>query len=328
MSGPDADSGASALWQVDGHPLQVTHLDKPYWPQAGVTKGEMLQYYVRIAPVALPYFRDRPVTLRMYPDGVDSPSYYLRERPERAPAWLRSIAYRPKTSPHFLQLPVIDDAASLIWLANAGAIEFHLWGACLPELTLPDQAIFDLDPGEAATFEDVLQSAQHLRHALDALHVASYPKTSGGRGLHLVAPLEPDPAWSFERVRAWIKDVAEQLAGAFPHRLALPHGSTHRGDRVTIDYAQNSVGRNTAAPYSLRAYPAHPVVSTPLSWQEVEAGDMRPADLTPAVVLDRVQRLGDLFAPVVHAPQRLPPLHHNQWRRADGGTGAQSDETR
>jgi bifunctional non-homologous end joining protein LigD len=301
-----ATSGDSPVWQVAGHAVPVTHLDKPYWPQAGVAKRDMLAYYLRIAPVILPHLRDRPVTLRMYPEGADGPSYYQRACPEHAPTWLRTTPYRPKSAGHTSLLPLVDDAAGLIWLANAGAIEFHGWGARLPDLTFPDQAIFDLDPGETATFADVLAAAQRVREALSALGVAGYPKTSGGRGLHIVVPLAAEPELSFERVRAWVKSVAEELTPANPLLLALPHGSTHRGARVTIDYAQNSLGHNTAAPYTLRAAAAHPMVSTPLSWQEVESDRLRPDDFTPAVVLDRVRRLGDLFLPVSQSSQHLP----------------------
>jgi bifunctional non-homologous end joining protein LigD len=136
--------------------------------------------------------------------------------------------------------------------------------------------------------------------------MACYPKTSGGCGMHIFVPLAAGPELSFQRVRTWVKAMAEQLAAADPRLLALSHGPTHQGGRVTIDYAQNSIGRNTAAPYTLRASAAHPVVSTPLSWQEVEAGGFLPEDLTPQVALDRVQRLGDLFAPVLQFPQHLP----------------------
>ncbi len=307
MGASTTDSGHPTVWQIAGQAVQVTHLDKPYWPEAGGAKGDMLQYYLRVAPVILPHLQNRPVTLRMCPDGVDGPSYYQRACPEHAPSWLRTAPYHPKTASHTVQLPLIDDAAGLIWLANAGAIEFHTWGARLPDLALPDQAIFDLDPGETATFEEVLQAAQRVHEALRAMGMAGFPKSSGGRGMHVVAPLAAEPGLSFERVRAWVKTVAEQLAAATPRLLALSHGPTHQGGRVTIDYAQNSIGRNTAAPYTLRASAAHPVVSTPLSWQEVEAGGFLPEDLTPQVVLDRVQRLGDLFLPVLQSPQRLPP---------------------
>jgi bifunctional non-homologous end joining protein LigD len=268
------------------------------------TKGDMLHYYRQIAHVALPYFKDRPVTLRMFPEGVTGVSYYLRDCPDSAPDWLKRVEYRPKTVKRSVALPLIDNAAGLIWFANEGAIEFHLWSAQVPDLTQPDQAIFDLDPGETASFQEVREAALRLHDQLEQVGIRGYPKTSGGGGLHIFVPLAA--GYTFERVRTWVKTVGEQLATSYPKLIALAHGSTHRGGHVTIDPGQNSIGRNTAAPYTLRASTAHPTVSTPLSWEELDGGDIHPADLTPQVVLERVQRRGDLFAPVLHTHQHMP----------------------
>ena len=296
-------SSSPETWQLGDQHVQVTHLEKRYWPTTEFTKGDMLRYYVQIAPVALPYFAGRPVTLRVYPQGVTGASYYLRDCPEDAPHWLKRVSYRPKTVAHSVPLPLIDSAAGLLWFANEGAIEFHLWGSHVPDLAQPDQAIFDLDPGANSSFSDVREAALRLRDALERAGVRSYPKTSGGHGLHVYVPLAVGP--TFERVRAWVKAVGQQLAASSPELISAASGATHRGGRVTIDYAQNSVGRNTAAPYTLRANPAHPTVSTPLTWEELEEGTLQPADLTPQVVLERVKRLGDLFSPVLQANQHI-----------------------
>ena len=296
-------STSSATWQLGDQSVQVSHLEKVYWPQAGFTKGDLLDYYRQIAPVLLPHLKDRPVTLRVYPQGVEGASYYLRDCPEQAPDWLRRIQYQPKTVGHPVPLPLIDTTAGLVWFANQGAIEFHLWGSRTPDLTRPDLAIFDLDPGETASFDAVREAALQLHDALEQAGVRGYPKTSGGNGLHIFVPLAP--GYTFERVRSWVKDVGQQLASSYPELIALAHGATHQGGRVTVDYAQNSIGRNTAAPYTLRARPTHPTVSAPLTWEELEEGDLHPADLTPHIVLERVGRLGDLFASVLQADQHL-----------------------
>ena len=295
---------SSEIWQLGSKTLRVSHLEKLYWPQAGVTKGEMLQYYRQVAPVLLPYFKDRPVTLRLFPEGVTGPSYYMREYPARAPNWLRSVQYQPRTLAHPIRLPLIDDTAGLLWFANEGAIEFHLWSSHVPDLATPDQAIFDLDPGEAATFIDVREAALRLHDALERIDVRGYIKTSGRRGLHVYVPLAA--GYSFEQVRGWVRGIGQQLVTSYPGLITTATGSTHRGKSVTIDAAQNSIGRNTAAPYTLRASIAHPTVSTPLSWEELENNTTLPLDLTPQVVLQRLPRLGDLFAPVLQADQRLP----------------------
>ena len=295
---------SSETWRLGDQAIQVSHLEKVYWPQTGFTKADLLDYYRQIALVALPYLKDRPVTLRVYPQGVEATSYYLRDCPADAPDWLRRVQYQPKTVNHPVPLPVIDTAAGLLWFANQGAIEFHLWGSHTPDLSQPDLAIFDLDPGESASFDAVREAALRLHDALEQAGVRAYPKTTGGRGLHVFVPLRP--GHTFERVRAWVKAVGQQLAESYPDLIALAHGATHQGGRVTVDYAQNSLGRNTAAPYTLRAHPVHPTVSTPLTWEELQNGLLDPADLTPQVVFERVERLGDVFAPVLRADQRIP----------------------
>ena len=294
---------SSETWHLGDQTIQVSHLEKVYWPQTGFTKGGMLSYYQQVAPVMLPHLKDRPVTLRVYPQGATGTSYYLRDYPRDAPGWLRQVQYQPRTVSHPVSLPLIDTAAGLLWFANQGAIEFHLWGSHTPDLTRPDLAIFDLDPGESASFDAVREATLRLHDVLEQAGVRAYPKTSGGRGLHVFVPL--GAGHTFERVRDWVKAVGQQLASSHPDLVALAHGGTHQGDRVTVDYAQNSVGRNTAAPYTLRAYPAHPTVSTPLTWEELETGHIDPAALSPQVVFERIERLGDLFAPVLQADQRI-----------------------
>jgi bifunctional non-homologous end joining protein LigD len=203
-------------------------------------------------------------------------------------------------------LPLIDTAAGLLWFANQGAIEVHLWGSRTPDLTQPDLAIFDLDAGSNASFEVVREAALHLHNALAQAGVRGYPKTSGGGGLHIFVPLSPGS--TFERVRRWVKAVGNELASKYPDLIAQARGATHEGVRVTVDYAQNSLGRNTAAPYTLRAHPDHPTVSTHLTWEELDAGSIHPASLTPQLVLERVSRMGDLFSSVLQAGQHIDDL--------------------
>lgn len=301
-------SSPSDVWQVERRAIPVSHLEKSFWPEAGFTKRDMLRYYLRIAPVALPHFRDRPVTLRVFPEVASGASYYQRERPGYAPSWIAGAVYHPRTGDsHAITTPLINDAASLIWLANGGCVEFHLWSARAPHLDLPDQAIFDLDPGENASFSQVLEAGVRLREYLESLGIASYAKTSGGRGLHVYVPLAP--VHTYLDVRQWVNVTAQQLAADYPALVAVAHGATHRGDYVTIDYAQNSIGRNTAAPYTIRAGASNPRVSMPLSWEEIAAGTIRPDDFTPDVALERVRRYGDHFAPALLANQRLPTPH-------------------
>jgi bifunctional non-homologous end joining protein LigD len=288
---------------LDGRSVSVSNLDKVLWPNEGYTKRDMLNYYRNIAPIRLPYLKDRPVTLRVFPRGIEGVSHYRRDLPAHAPRWFRRIDYQPETSARVTQLPVVDDAAGLIWLANQGSIEFHTWSVRIPHLDAPDQVIFDLDPGDKTTFAQVRQAALLLRQALQAVGLQGYLKTSGGHGLHVYVPLIPE--YSFDAVHTWTKSLAEQLSHVHPDLFALPQGGTHRGDRVTLDYAQNSLARNTAAPYTLRARPGAPV-STPLSWEELEAGGVEPGDFTLPLIAARVQQQGDPFRRVLGPGQRLP----------------------
>jgi len=294
---------ARETWELAGRAVLVTHLTKLFWPEDRLTKGDMLRYYRAMAATILAHFRDRPVTLRVFPDGIHGFSYYRRDLPENAPSWFRYVDYKPETSDRVIQLPLVDDVAGLVWLANQGSLEFHLWASRVPHLDEPDMAIFDLDPGDRAGFADVLQAALRVREALAQMGLRGYPKTSGGRGVHVYVPLAS--GHTFDQVRAWVKSVAEDLAAAHPDLIAVAHGATHQGTTVTIDHAQNSIGRNTAAPYTLRAHVGAPV-STPLTWEEVEAGTVRPRDFTIHTVPERVQALGDLFAPVLAGGQHLP----------------------
>jgi len=289
-------------WDVAGRTVQVSSLDTVYWPDDGLTKGDLLAYYREIAPVMLPYLRDRPLTLRVFPKGINGSGYYRRERPPKAPDWLRGADYQTATDRHTLRTLLIDDAAGLIWCANTGAIEFHAWGTRLPDLAAPDQAVIDLDPGEECTFKDVLSAAVIVREALDRLGMLGYPKTSGGSGLHVLIPLAPGS--TFDAVRDWVGAFADELAAAHPARFSSEGGTTHRGGRITIDHAQNSMGRNTAAPYTVRGLP-HAPVSTPLTWDEVRAGKIKPSDFTLRTLPDRIGRVGDLLAPVMDDKQLL-----------------------
>jgi len=267
------DTSSAIRWTLDGHRLTISHPDKLYWPADGITKRAMLEYYRTMASVLLPWFKDRPVTIRTFPDGIEGFSYYRRDLPERTPSWLRSGRYRTATTGTDIQVPLIDDAAGLVWFGNRGGIEFHLWASRMPHPDHPDLAVFDLDPGPATPFANVLQATLLLRAYLEDLGLRSYPKTSGARGLHVYLPIAA--GHTFARVRGFVRTVTTALARNHPELMAIPHGGTHRGAGVRIDYAQNSIARNTAAPYTVRARAGAPV-STPLSWTEVNGGRSFP----------------------------------------------------
>ncbi|HEX3723536.1 MAG TPA: non-homologous end-joining DNA ligase [Nitrolancea sp.] len=292
----------SEIWEIEGRDIQVTSLDKLYWPDDGLTKGDALGYYRQMAETMLPYLRKRPLTFRVFPRGTSGPGYWRREQADSTPDWLRSVAYQPGSQKNEIQVPLIDDVAGLIWQADHSAIEFHQWLSRADKLERPDWAVFDLDPGEDVAFAQVLEAAVHVRDALSQSGLTAFAKTSGGVGLHLFVPLERRQ--SYEDAREWVHRIATKLADQYPELIATASGGTHRGARVTIDHAQNSIARNTIAPYSLRARPGAPV-STPLNWDEVESGMVRPEQFTLRTVPQRVEKDGDPWADALKLHQRL-----------------------
>lgn len=299
---------AREVWKLAGREVGVKNLNKVFWPDCGYTKGDLLRYYRRLAPLLLPYLRGRPLTLVMCPDGIAAGCYYRRKLPGHAPDWMPRVYYNPKTKSGRVPLILAEDEAQLIWLANQAAVEFHVWSSTTADLAHPTWLVLDLDPGEETSFATVLQAVLLVKEELASLGLQGWPKTSGGRGLHVWLPLEPG-RYTHAEARAWAKAFAARLAEKSPGLIKLPHGATHRGAGVHVDYAQNGYGRNTVAPYSLRAKPGAPV-STPLSWTEIEAGGLAPAELNLKSLPGRVERAGDPFAGILKQGQCLPGLNH------------------
>ncbi len=287
---------------IDGRSIRLTSLDKVYWPDDGLTKGDALDYYRAIAGTILPYLKNRPLTLRAYPNGIDGPGFWRRDRPDNAPEWLRGVAYQPETRREPITVPIVDDEAALVWFVDHSTIEIHQWLSRADDLARPDWAVFDLDPGDEVGFGRVLEAALLVRDELAKSNLTSFLKTSGATGVHVFVPLEPEHP--YDVVREWVHEVARRLESSHPEQIATASGGTHKGDVVTIDHAQNSIARNTAAPYTLRARPGAPV-SAPLSWDEVERGKISPAQFTLRTVPERLQHDGDPWAAALTTRQRL-----------------------
>ena len=290
-------------WELNKRTIKLTSLDKLYWPDDGLTKGDALSYYREMSSVMLPFLRDRPLTLRVFPRGLGGPGYWRRERADSTPEWLHSVTYQPESRKDQIGVPLIDDAAGLIWYADHSAIEFHQWLSRASDLEQPDWAVFDLDPGDDVSFDQVLEAALRVRDELAESDLSGFAKTSGGAGLHVFVPITPGQ--SFDVVREWVHALAVRLAERYPDLIAPASGGTHTGKRVTIDHAQNSIGRNTSAPYSLRARRGAPV-STPVSWDEIEKGKIRPEQFTLTTVPKRVEKIGDIWERALKLHQRLP----------------------
>jgi bifunctional non-homologous end joining protein LigD len=299
--------------EVDGKQLNLSNLDKVLYPDSGFTKAEVLDYYLRIAPVLLPHICDRPLTMRRFPDGVAGESFYEKHLPRGTPEWVRRcrLPASPNTrNPAGVEFAVIDDRPSLAWAANLASLELHV-----PQWKIgpdnrpspPDLMVFDLDPGEPATSVECARVALILAEELERTKGwTTYPKTSGSKGLQLYARLgegERPDTWEVGETREEAKRLAARLAKEHPDEIVSIMKKEIRGGKVLIDWSQNHVAKTTVAPYSLRARP-EPTVSTPLTWEEVEhcakggKGAAEGLRFLPAQVLERVDDLGDLLAPL------------------------------
>jgi bifunctional non-homologous end joining protein LigD len=289
----DASSEAAAS---PGSRVRLTNLDKIFWPAEGYTKGDLVRYYEEIAPVMLPYLRDRPIVLTRYPDGIAGKSFFQKDAPEFAPPWVRTERVYSKDTDREIDYFVVDDAEMLQYVANMGTIPIHAWSARVPSLERPDWLVLDLDP-KGAPFTDVVRVAQAVHRLLDDLELPSCAKTSGATGLHVLVPL--GARYTHEQSRTLARLLATLVVEAEPaiSTLARPLGA--RGGKVYVDFGQNGHGRTIAAPFSVRPLPGAPVSSS-LDWDEVNAR-LDPARFTIRTVPRRFARRPDPLLPVLGA---------------------------
>ena len=283
--------------------LRLTNLDKPFWPEEGITKGELLAYYRDVAEVLVPHLRKRPFTMKRYPDGWQGKSFFQKQAPSHMPDWIRTAAFPASTregEKKVIDYALVDDGLALLWMVNMGCIDMHAWASRVDRPHRPDWVMFDLDPSDGATFEDVIQVALLVREALEVLELESVPKTSGSRGIHVLVPLAR--RHGFDEVREFAGIVAGALARAHP-RLVTTEWTKAKRTGVLVDANQNGPGKTTASVYSVRPRAGAPV-STPLRWEEVKSG-LDAAAFTMDAVLERVAREGDLFARVLEGGQSL-----------------------
>ncbi len=290
---------AKVAVQVEGRTLTLTNLAKVLYPETGFAKAEVLDYYQRIAPVLLPHVAGRPVTLKRYPEGVDGEAFFQKHVTAHRPDWIRTAEIPSESSRGrggTITYLILDDLPSLMWAANLAGLELHVPQWRVPDIRRPDLLVFDLDPGAPANIVDCCRVAEDLRPLLEAEGLAPLAKTSGGKGLQLYAVIS---GLTSEAASDRAKDFAERLERDQPRRIVSRMTKSLRTGKVLIDWSQNNGSKTTVAPYSLRARQS-PTVSTPVSWDEVEAC-RQPEELffTAPDTLDRVDRLGDLFAPLV-----------------------------
>ena len=287
------------ITDVGGQKLKFTNLNKPFYPADGFTKRDVINYYGDVASLLVPHLKDRPLSLKRYPNGIDADFFFQKDAPTSFPKWLRTELIEENAGTK--NYVICDDEASLLYLANLGCIDQNPWFSRVSSLDHPDFIVLDLDPYHCG-YDLIVEAAQLVRSKLEAIGLDGYPKTTGGDGMHIYVPVEPE--YSYEQVRTFAEIIARLAIAERPELFTTPRAVAQREKgRVYFDYLQISWGKTISAPYVLRAHPRAPV-ATPLRWSEVKAG-LSPQDFTLANVRSRFQQLGDIFAPVLNKPQRL-----------------------
>ncbi len=283
--------------------LRLSNLEKPFWPEEGITKGDLLAFYRDLAPVLVPHLRQRPFTMKRYPDGWQGKHFFQKDAPSHMPAWIPRAPFPASTRDgerRTIDYPLVNDELALLWMVNMGCIDMNAWTSRLDRPNRPDWVIFDLDPSDDAGFEEVIEVAQLVKQMLDLVSLESFPKTSGSRGIHVLVPITR--RHGYDETRSFAGIVAGALARAHPGLVTTEWAKKKRRG-VLVDANQNGPGKTTATVYSVRPRPGAPV-STPLAWNEVREG-LDPAAFTLDEVRARVARDGDLFAPVLRLRQSL-----------------------
>lgn len=298
---PGAGRERSPAGGVARAPWRPTHLGKPFFPDDGITKGDLLAYYEAVAPALLPHLARRPLNLERFPDGIAGRRIHQKQVPAGAPAWLRTAPIYAPSSRRTITYAIGGSRRALAYLVNLGCIEIHPWMSRIDRLDAPDAVVFDLDP-RGVGFEAVVEVALALRATLDGRGLTSYVKTSGGRGLHVVVPIRRRPR--FGAVRAFADRVAAEVASARPRLATASRREADRAAHVYIDTLRNGWAQTAVAPYSARARRGAPV-STPLAWEEVAPG-LDPSAFTLRTLPARLAARGDLFRPVLAARQPPP----------------------
>jgi bifunctional non-homologous end joining protein LigD len=293
---------------VEGRTLSLSNLDKLIYPQAGFTKGQVIDYYTRVSPALLPHLRDRPLTLKRYPEGVEGDHFYEKNAPSHRPEWVQTVAV-PSRRRGTIEYVLCNDLPTLVWLAQLGDLELHTSLSLAGDIRRPTMIVFDLDPGAPAAILECARVATLLRDVFDHLGLATVVKTSGSKGIQLYAPLNTPV--TYDQTKPFAQALAQLLERQHPELVVSSMKKELRPGKVLVDWSQNDEHKTTVNVYSLRAKD-RPTVSTPVTWDEVEdaleAEDPELLSFESHEVLERVAEHGDLFAPAVELEQELPEL--------------------
>jgi len=285
--------------------LEVSNLNKVLYPEAGFTKGQIIDYYIKIAPVLLPHLKDRPLTMKRYPNGVNKEFFYEKRCPSHRPPWVRTAHIWSEGNNDYVDYCVVNDLPTLVWAANLADIELHTSLAKGRSRLRPTMMVFDLDPGPPATIVECATVAFWLKEVFDAFKLEVFAKTSGSKGLQLYVPLNTPT--TYDQTKTFAQALAQRMEREHPSEVVSKMQKALRTGKVFIDWSQNDDHKTTVCVYSLRAK-EQPTVSTPVTWEEVESMRKKKKALmfTSDETLQRVEELGDLFAPVLTLKQKLP----------------------
>ena len=286
---------------VGGRVVKLTNLGKMFWPELGITKRHLLQYYADVAPYLLPHLEDRAMVMKRYPNGAAGEFFFMKRAPSPRPDWIE-ICHIEHSSGNVINFPMIQDLAALMWVINLGCIDLNQWYARCDDVDRPDYVHFDLDPVPGASFQKVIETALLLREALDSLKMPSYAKTTGSKGIHIYVPIQRGPTQ--KQVWTFAKELSHAIAAQAPKLVTAVYVVSKRPKgRVLVDYNQNAWGRTLASIYSVRPRP-EATVSTPVTWAELEKG-LKIEDFTMRNVPARLKKVGDLWKPLLETRGRF-----------------------
>ncbi|MFZ0314669.1 MAG: non-homologous end-joining DNA ligase [Candidatus Korobacteraceae bacterium] len=294
---------------VEGKHLKLSNLDKVLYPEAGFTKGQVIDYYVRIAPVLLPHLHGRPLTMKRYPNGVNGMFFYEKNCPSHRPDWVKTARVWSEGNKRWMDYCVFEDLATLVWAANLADLELHTSLSLGKDVLRPNFLVFDLDPGPPANIVQCCQVGLWVRDIFAKLKLQSFAKTSGSKGLQIYVPL--NSAVTYDQTKSFAHQLARLLERQHPQLVVSDMKKSLRTNKVLVDWSQNDDHKTTVCVYSLRAK-ERPTASTPVTWEEVESclkkGDPSLLVFEAGEVLERAKKYGDLFAPVLKLKQKMPPL--------------------
>jgi bifunctional non-homologous end joining protein LigD len=291
----DLSEGKEQQIVLDGHELKLTNLNKLYWKKEKFSKGDMINYYLRVAPYMLPYMMDRPQSLNRHPNGIDGPNFFQKDQRGKLPGWMQAHEDFSESTNKTIEYLVCSNEATLIYMANLGCIEMHPWHSRSQSWQYPDWCLIDLDPDKPNTFEQVMEVAKVVKKVLDSIGANACVKTSGSSGIHIYIPL--GAKYDYEQSRQLAELVVTLVNRELPDLTSVERSPSKRKGKIYLDFLQNRETQTAAAPYSLRPKPGIPV-STPLDWSELKKG-LTPTTYTARNIFDRLKVEGDLFKPVL-----------------------------